>query len=64
MNERLLSHKAVHYRAATNKQRRCGVCSMYVNGRNPRCTLVQSPIRAYDVCDKFQPKGKDDAARQ
>ena len=59
-----LTHAEVNYRQATFPGRRCGVCSMYVKGKPIKCTLVQSPIRPYCVCQRFEPKEEAHASSQ
>jgi hypothetical protein len=51
-----LTHRQVHYRQALSASKRCGVCSMYVYGRPPACSLVTSPIRPFMLCDRFDPR--------
>ena len=56
---KLMSHKAAHYRAAPSDSKRCGVCSMYTHDIPPSCSLVEKPIRPFDLCDFYSPKTKE-----
>ena len=53
MNKKM-SHKEAEYRASTSKVRRCGTCAMYSSGKPATCSLVESPIRPYDLCDHYE----------
>lgn len=58
-NAAALSKPQVHYRDATDADRRCGTCSMF---RAPNgCTLVKGLIRPGGVCDRYTP-GNDASA--
>lgn len=47
------THREVHYHDATDKKKSCGTCAMFIDSDPPRCTLVASPIRASDTCDRW-----------
>jgi hypothetical protein len=52
-----ITKASVNYRRAAPAHvggRRCGTCSMFVPPG--ACTLVRGPIRARDVCDRWEPK--------
>jgi hypothetical protein len=56
MTDKLLSHKAVNYRATVFDKHRCGTCSMYIRAKGSKgvgCTLVERPIRPHCICDRW-----------
>jgi hypothetical protein len=62
MNKQLLTHAEVNYRQAIFANRRCGVCDMYIKSKpTAGCTLVRKPIRPFMVCDRFEPREKENA---
>lgn len=53
-----LTHDAVNYREGSPK-RNCGTCSMSsVSDGDMHCSLVQDPIEANDVCDRYEKKNR------
>lgn len=58
MVESKKSKSEVHYRMGSD-QRRCGLCTMFVAGRQGEdhtCTAVRGAIDTRDLCDLFERK--------
>ena len=60
MPDKKLSHKEVNYRVAISLLKRCSRCSMFIDMVPTACTLVESPIRPGDVCDRWVSDNKRD----
>lgn len=61
-----LAKSQVNYRPAGQSPRRCGTCEMFAAGRCLKpdgSAFVAGPIRAEDVCDRWEKKDAESRAK-